>query len=153
MAKAQIVRPGRVLAGKVLVSFVAVFTAISAHIADWSVSHVFNPAWPPHAKFHNGQTLAFAVIACLACLWFAWRRSGDPRTNAIAAITLAGLYWVTQAAAILYPGTAFFDPGFDDPSLYVFRLPIQVMLEIAALLLLGIAARLWLWPTDHSRAD
>ncbi|MGO4452399.1 DUF6640 family protein [Phyllobacterium sp. TAF24] len=150
MNTSQTFRPARTLAGRIIVSFVAGFTAVSSHVADWSTSHVFNPAWPPHAKFHNGQTLAFAIAACLFCLWFTWRRSGEPRTNATAAITLASLYWITQATAILYPGTAFFDPSFDDPRLYVLGLPIQVVLEIIALLLLGIAARLWLSPQDRS---
>ncbi len=143
------VSPVRVVAARIIVSAVAIFTAVSAHLADWSASHVFNDAWPPHAKFHNGQTLALSIAVCVACLWFAWRGQGEQRTNALAAIVFSGLYWITQAAAILYPGSAFFDPEFDNPALYVAGLPIQGVIEIGILTLLGIAAWLWFVPADH----
>lgn len=142
---------GGVLWGRIIVTVVAIFTAIAAHLADWSASHLFNPAWPPHAKFHNGQTLAFSILACLLCLWFAWRRGGDQHTNALAAIAIASLYWLTQAAAILYPGSAFFDPVFDDPALYLVGLPIQAIIQIAALVLLGLAALIWPVALANSR--
>lgn len=144
----QLISSGGPLAARIIVSGVAVFTAVAAHIADWSASHLFNESWPPHAKFHNGQTLAFSVLACLACLWFSWRRQGDERTNALAAIVLASLYWITQAAAILYPGS--FDSEFDDPALYLAGLPIQGVIQIVALILLGIAAWLWFAPSAGS---
>ena len=43
--------------GKVLLSLVGLFTSTGCYFADWSDTHVFNPKWPPHAKFHNGQTM------------------------------------------------------------------------------------------------
>ncbi|PLP59102.1 hypothetical protein CYK37_11465 [Mesorhizobium loti] len=138
------------LTARILVSVVAIFTAVAAHVADWSASHVFNESWPPHAKFHNGQTLALSILASLACLWFAWRRQGDERTNALAAIVLASLYWITQAVAILYPGTAFFDAAFDDPALYLAGLPIQGVIEISVFTILGIAVWLWSAPLAGS---
>jgi hypothetical protein len=48
--------------GKVLLSVVALFTSTGCYLADWSDSHVFNPRWPPHAKFHNGQTMSNSLL-------------------------------------------------------------------------------------------
>ena len=137
------------LIGKVIISVLALFTAVAGHLADMNATHIYNPDWPPHAKFHNGQTLAFAGLEAVATLWFLWRRGGDARTNVAAAGILAGLYWAAQSLAILYPNTAFFDPQFDRPGMYVLGLPVQAALQIVVLILLAIATPLAL--TDRPR--
>ncbi|MFG2826499.1 DUF6640 family protein [Streptomyces sp. NPDC048434] len=123
----------RETAGRTLLSLVAVFTAISPYVADWNETHVLNPLWPPHAKFHNGQTMAMGTLLALVCLFFVWRRRGDARSNLLAAVGFAGLYWVSQAAAILYPGAAYFDPQFDTAGKYIAGLPVQAVIEIVVL--------------------
>ncbi|MGV9367501.1 DUF6640 family protein [Amycolatopsis sp. NPDC003731] len=35
---------------------------------------MFNPAWPPHAKFHNGQTMSLGLTLGATSLWQLWRR-------------------------------------------------------------------------------
>ena len=60
-------------AGKIIISVLGLFTAISPYLADWNVTHIYNPTWPPHAKFHNAQTMvlgAFLGALTLYCLWF-----------------------------------------------------------------------------------
>ncbi|MGW3007306.1 DUF6640 family protein [Streptomyces sp. NPDC001219] len=120
----------RAATGKVLLTVVAVVTGISPYLADWNETHVLNPLWPPHARFHNGQTMAMGTLLALATLYFVWRRRGDARTNLHAATGFAALYWVSQAAAILYPGAAYFDPEFDTPDMYLVGLPVQAILEL-----------------------
>lgn len=127
----------REAAGKALLTLVAVFTAVSPYVADWNHTHVLNPLWPPHARFHNGQTMAMGTLLAVATLYFVWRRRGDARSNLSAAVGFAGLYWVSQAAAILYPGAAYFDPQFDTPDKYVAGLPLQAIIEIVVLALIA----------------
>ncbi|AZS73092.1 acetyltransferase [Streptomyces lydicus] len=130
----------RTVAGKVMLTVVAVVTGISPYLADWNETHVLNPLWTPHARFHNGQTMAMGTLLALATLYFVWRRRGDARTNLYAATGFAALYWVSQAAAILYPGAAYFDPRFDTPDMYIGGLPVQAILEIVMFGLIAGAA-------------
>lgn len=132
----------RTVAGKAMLSLVAVFTGVSPYVADWNDTHVLNPLWPAHAKFHNGQTMAMGTLLALATLYFVWRRRGDAGSHLRAAVVFAGLYWVSQAVAILYPGAAYFDPQFDTPDMYVAGLPVQAVIEIVVLALIAGAALL-----------
>ena len=72
--------------GRVLLTVIALFTVVSSDLADWNVTHIYHPHWPPRAKFHNGQTMSVAVIGGSAALWFPWRRSGDFMTHLKAAL-------------------------------------------------------------------
>ena len=38
---------------KILLSVLVVITTLVSIVADWNTSHVFNPDWSPHAKFHD----------------------------------------------------------------------------------------------------
>lgn len=51
--------------GKIVLTAVALFTSTGCYLADWSDTHVFNPRWPPHAKFHNGETMREIYGGCV----------------------------------------------------------------------------------------
>ena len=105
-------------AGKILISFIALFTAVSPYLADWNETHIYNPNWTPHAKFHNAQTMIFGLLLGLLALWTLWiRKNVAPKEKLNQATIFAALYWVAQMPAILFPGTAFVDPnGIQMPS-------------------------------------
>jgi hypothetical protein len=44
------------LSSRLIFTVIGVTLPIAAHLADMSQTHIYNPHWPPHAKFHNGQT-------------------------------------------------------------------------------------------------
>lgn len=102
----------RTTTGRILLSLVALVTATGAFLADFNTTHIYNPNWPPHARFHTGQTMSMAAMLGLTTLYFVWRRRGDWRTNLRAAGVLVALYWITQIAAFAYPGVAYADPEF-----------------------------------------
>ncbi|MFL6124904.1 DUF6640 family protein [Actinophytocola sp.] len=52
--------------GKVLISLSAVGTMVGAYAADWNETHIYNPTWPPHAKFHNAQTMSMGAALSLS---------------------------------------------------------------------------------------
>jgi hypothetical protein len=98
--------------GKILISFIAVFTALSPYLADWNETHIYNPDWLPHAKFHNAQTMVFGTLLGLLSLWALWaRKTIDSKEKLNQAALFASLYWLAQMPAILFPGTAFNDTG------------------------------------------
>jgi hypothetical protein len=71
-------RPRRFGAGKVLISLVAAETAVGPYLVDWNETHIYNPAWPPHAKFHNGQTMSMGAGLAAMTLWQLWRAHDSP---------------------------------------------------------------------------
>ncbi|TGN56724.1 hypothetical protein E4L95_13835 [Paracoccus liaowanqingii] len=132
------------LASSLLFSFVAIATALAAHLADYSDTHLFNSAWSGHAKYHAAHTMALSALLGALTLFFSWRPGGDALTNLLAAAGFAGVYWVTQAGAIHYPNTLYFDPEFDLPKNYILGLPAQAMFQIVFLSLTGIGVILGL---------
>ena len=101
---------------KLLVALVAVLN-FGGLVADavWPFGarqHLRNPAWPPHAKFHNAQTMVIGLLAgalSLAILFLA-----KPLTLPlflIAAVTAAN-YFLAMLVAQLFPGVAWCDPEF-----------------------------------------
>lgn len=127
--------------GRGLLTFVALFTAIAPFIADWNATHIYNPNWPPHAKFHNGQTMAMGVLLGLAALYFLWRRRGAQSTNLLAAVILLVVYWASQMAAFLFPGVSYIDPEFVGPAGMAAVAP-QFILECVALAIIAIGSLL-----------
>jgi hypothetical protein len=98
--------------GRIIISVIAVFTIVSPYMADWNVTHIYNPLWLPHAKFHNAQTMVLgAFLGSLAfyCLWF--RKTLTEKQSLNEGVVLALLYWLAQLPAILFPGTKLTDPG------------------------------------------
>jgi hypothetical protein len=82
---------------------------VGPYRADWNETHVYNPAWPPHAKFHNGQTMSLGLALGVTSLWQLWR-APSARAGLDAGAVLASLYWATQISALAYPGAKAVDP-------------------------------------------
>ncbi|CAN8103899.1 unnamed protein product [Discula destructiva] len=109
--------------GRLLLTVDALGLVLGAWIADYnSPSHIFNPRWPPHAKFHCGQTIGLSTALGAATLFFTWRPllvAGTSREVARDSIRMAAftgsVYWATGLTAILFPGSAGLDPEFGGP--------------------------------------
>ena len=74
--------------------------------------HLWNPLWPPHAKFHNGQTMLMGILGgslSLAIL-FGFRPLTFPLF--LIAAAAAANYFVAMVFAPLFPGTGWTDPEF-----------------------------------------
>ena len=102
---------------RVLLSLLATFTAAGGYLADWNETHVFNPRWPPHAKFHNGQTMSTGLGLGILTAYYTWRPANTGTLsgaldNLFTATLFTSLYWSTQLSAILYPGSDWCDEEF-----------------------------------------
>jgi hypothetical protein len=103
--------------GRLLLSLIALTTSIGCFIADFNKTHILNPNWPPHARFHNGQTMSMGLCLGLSTLYYTWRSNPNAaaeKDSLNVATWLASMYWVTQLSAILYPGSLGVDPEFGE---------------------------------------
>ena len=84
---------GRNNLGKLVLSFVLVVGAVVATAVDWNTTHLFNPAWHLHARFHDAMYLLFLDATSLLVLWLLWRRSTEPTLGVtVAALFLAAVW-------------------------------------------------------------
>lgn len=132
----------KLLTGRVILTVIALLTIVSPFLADWNATHIYNPLWPPHAKFHNAQTMAMAVLLGLAALFFTWRRSENPRASLPPAWMFTALYWVSQTVAFLFPGVAWTDPNLLQPGHTLHEFPLQLKGDVVLFALLAFAG--WL---------
>lgn len=95
--------------GKALLTLTATWSAVGSYVFDWNDTHIHNPEWTPHAKFHNAQTMSMGVFMGLPALHALWASGRWDRRALDAAALAASGYWVTQLSATAYPGTALFD--------------------------------------------
>jgi hypothetical protein len=127
------VRRDSATVGRLLLSFVAVFWSVGALAADFNATHVFNPAWSPHARFHAAfqavLSLGTAAVA-LAQLW-----TYAPATlRAGAALTVS--YPLTFFVVAGVPGVAFSDP--DLPGYRLAGVPGQLVMALVTLVVAAV---------------
>jgi hypothetical protein len=125
---------------RIVVGAVAVITALGALLADVVVpdlaaQHAFNPAWPPHAKFHDAQYVVMSIL--LGALGLAL----VARNQLLWAAALLSIPWLGMLGALLFPGTATYDPEFADDTVFVLGLHGQVFL--ALVLLAALVTATW----------
>jgi cell division protein FtsW (lipid II flippase) len=99
---------------RLFIIFVALFAGLGGFIADFSETHILNPLWPPHAKFHNGQTMSMGMLLAVATMVFAFLPTSDTKLRLIGTALLGTLYWTSIVCAQFFPGVAYFDPQFSE---------------------------------------
>lgn len=133
-------RQSAVTVGKLLISAAALFPAVGAFAADWSDTHVFNDAWPAHAKFHNAQTMVLAVSAAGLSLWALWGPGHGDRSHLRWAVACGGLFWFTSVPAAFFPGSALVDPDAPTQPFSLVGLPVNQVTATAAIVVPLLAA-------------
>jgi hypothetical protein len=111
--------------GRILLSITGLGQILGPFIADFNETHVKNPRWPPHARFHNGQTMSMGLCLGLATMYYTFRRNASvekERESLFTAMIFGSVYWVTGLSAILYPGSLAVDPEFGEgfPQFWLF---------------------------------
>jgi hypothetical protein len=126
---------------RILITAVAVNTTVGAVLADLVIpdlaaQHAFNPAWPPHAKFHDAQYMVMTVLLGLTGLVLVAR---PDRIRHLSAIAILATPWLGMIGALPFPDTATHDPEFADQTVFVLGLHGQVFMAIVLLLALLVA--------------
>jgi len=93
----------------------AIGTIIGTGLADLNRTHVLNPGWPPHARFHNATGWGTVAGSQLLALWLLWRpgqRAGERDLAVATAALLPVISWAPFFAALAVPGAGVEDePG------------------------------------------
>ena len=82
---------------RLILSGAAIGTIIGTGRADLNSTHVFNPAWPPHARFHSATGWGTVTGSQLLALWLLWRpaqQASDQETAVSTAALLSAIAWV-----------------------------------------------------------
>ena len=98
------------LSGRAALRTLAATTAVAGFAADWNRTHLFNPDWPPHARFHDAMTIALGTGLGSTALYLL-RDDADPREVALGA-ALPAMFWASMGAALAFPGTAGLEAEF-----------------------------------------
>lgn len=101
--------------GRLIVTFAVVATPAIQVIADVNTTHLFNPDWLPHARFHAVVGTTTLVSWAATSLWLLWRPRSSPAERRLG-VTVAALYpvfsWAPFFLAAVTPGAALEDvPG------------------------------------------
>jgi hypothetical protein len=138
--------------GKFVLSFVLVVGAIVSTAVDWNTTHLFNPAWHPHARFHDALFLLFLDATTLVMLWLLWRRSAEPAVGIKAATLYSAALWTPFLyIEALIPGTSLL-ASVDVPVLRVAGMALAPNLIIAIVMLVLTLAGYWLGRDANANA-
>ncbi|WP_373388421.1 hypothetical protein [Pseudomonas alcaligenes] len=120
--------------GKSLLGFAIVATVLIVAIADvFNATHLFNPDWPGHARFHIGMQFTTLLLVSLFSL----------------AALLRGQVWAAALApASFWPGlfVAYVIPGTDvyaSEALRELGVPINLLLAAVLLVVTVLGVQLW----------
>lgn len=93
-----------------ILSPVAALTAVGGFLTGWSRTHLFNRNWPPHARFHDAQS----ILLGSGGLYFLRKSGGRPGRNLALGALLPSLLWLAQAGSFLFPGTEGLEAEFPE---------------------------------------
>jgi hypothetical protein len=120
-------------AAKILVTVSAIICALAGAIIDLGTdTHVFNPTWPAHAKYHDVMFIYVSAGIGIACLWLAWsKRSRADHVHTVRIVSwLLGIMWTAFFVALLVPGASAVTPGMPQP----LGIPVNVLSAFVGLL-------------------
>ncbi len=98
---------------KYLISFSAVVTIVIPAIMDLNNTHMTNPLWAPHARFHwsiQWYSITIWNAIALYLLWGKYERAGS-RLSFVMAGLAPILFWGNFFPSLLMPGTSPWPDG------------------------------------------
>jgi hypothetical protein len=100
--------------GRFVLTSLAALTTVGGFAADWNRTHLFNPGWPPHARFHDALTIAMGTLLGACGLYFLLVGRRDQERDLALGALLPAIFWVAQGASFAFPGAAGFEAGFPE---------------------------------------
>lgn len=125
---------------KCLIAFASIMLTLGSWFFDAirkPHTHLFNPEWLPHARYHSALWLFSITLSCLGSLWLLWGNYAQ-RDSPLAvwmAAFLPGLFYLSFFPSLLFRNTSAWDDG-EKPFMPVAP---QVIVSVVMLLVLGLA--------------
>src|SRR5919199_2880106 len=104
----------RIRRGRALLTSVAALTSVGGFLADWNRTHLFNPNWPPHARYHDAQSILLGSLLGASGLYLLQRRGKNPERDLALGALLPSFFWVAQGASFAFPGAEGFEAEFPE---------------------------------------
>lgn len=120
---------------KLLVTVGIIFYAVVVPILEINDTHVFNPAWEPHARLHETWQLFTNTALGLFSVWLVWGRDDLRLASLLTTFVTGGFlmaYWLREG----YGGSMVLTDGSEK---MIFGLNLGLVAYILAILLAGIA--------------
>jgi hypothetical protein len=91
--------------GRILITFTLIATMVLPILIHWNRTHVFNPTWPGHARFHValGDCMMFGYS--VMGLWLLWRQSPGRGVHVLVATLVPIIAWGSFFMASFLPDT------------------------------------------------
>lgn len=126
------------LVGRYLLLSVGALTAIGGFLADLNKTHIFNPRWTPHAKFHDAMTILLALMLGTSSIVLLQSKLGDKKFGLQLGAALPSFFWASMLGSFLFPGAKGLESEFPEK---VKKIGSVSMNEgVAAILMLGLLA-------------
>ena len=89
---------------KLLITLCVLVYVLLIPYLEWNDSHVFNPNWPPHARFHEVWQLFTHIVLGVFALYLAWWKRNIAYAAIICCCVMSGVI-VANLTADTYAGS------------------------------------------------
>ncbi|MFC3151351.1 hypothetical protein ACFOEK_09975 [Litoribrevibacter euphylliae] len=89
---------------RILISLGVCIFAVIVPVLEINVSHVFNPDWPAHARFHEVWQLFTNCGIGLLCLWLTWLKNNVRLASVLIVLVMGGVLFA-HATETFYGGS------------------------------------------------
>jgi len=100
--------------GRNILRSAAAFTAVGGFLFDWNKTHLFNPKWTPHAKFHDAMTIMLAAMLGTGGLYLLQKKEADDQKQLLGSVVLPAFFWTSMASSFAFPGAKGLEAEFPD---------------------------------------
>lgn len=101
-------------AGRVMILSAAAFTTVGGFLFDWNRTHLFNPKWTPHAKFHDAMTILLGSLLGAGGVYLLQKKGGDQAMQLKWGTLLPAFFWAAQAGSFAFPGAKGLEAEFPE---------------------------------------
>lgn len=127
----------KIRTGRKILMAVAGITATGGYVMDMNKTHLFNPDWPPHAKFHDAWSISLGTFLGLSGIYFLSRRQGNHKENIRLGAMLPSFFWAAQGISFAFPGAKGLEAEF--PQLIPRIKGVWINEKFGALLMLSLS--------------